>query len=288
MIQIGPSRFFFLFILAVLLSARVIAQPLLPDIIGVSQNGMNILSWTSQYDGIKSIAVQRSSDSVYNFSTIGYVKSLVKGQQAFIDGRPNPGSNWYRLYIAFNSDLTWSSNRIKIMVDSADLLKNNVVMSNDSLQKLASRVRVTDTSAKAGTRTPTSTITSSTTAAGTNSTSKPVSSSASTTTTAAPSKPVITLSIPDASGVDAYTYIKSEYIFTNPFTGHINVEIKDSKSHAYSIVFYDQKNKPVLVIPRVPEPAVIIDKRNFQRKGMYKFELMKNKEKLEMGYITIY
>lgn len=285
MIQNRPNRFFFLFILTALFSTGLRAQPLLPDIIGVAQNGMSILSWTSQYDGIKSIAVQRSSDSVYNFATIGYVKNVAKGQQAFIDGRPNPGDNWYRLYIAFNSDLTWSSNRIKIRVDSADILKNSVAISNDSLQKLAGRVRVTDATDTKGTK-PNTVSSSATTSTTTN---QPATNTATTNPTATtPAKPVITLSIPSASDVDAYTYIKSEYIFTNPFTGHINVEIKDSKSHAYSIVFYDQKNKPVLVIPRVPEPAVIIDKRNFQRKGMYKFELMKNKEKLEMGYITIY
>src|SRR3569832_952559 len=87
------------------------AQPVLPDIFGVTQKGVNILSWVSQYDGVKSSAVQRSSDSVYNFATIGYVKNLKKGNQGFIDGHPTPGTNWYRLYIVFSTDLTWYSNR---------------------------------------------------------------------------------------------------------------------------------------------------------------------------------
>lgn len=276
MIQNRLNRFLFFCFLFVLLTGKVIAQPLLPDIIGVSQNGLNILSWASQYDGIKSIAVQRSADSVYNFTAIGYVKTLAKGPQAFIDGHPNPGKNWYRLYIVFNSDLTWYSNRVKIMVDSADLLKQRIILSNDSLQKLASRVRVIDTGKTMSSSSTTGTSTSGTTG-------KP-----GTTTPTAPPKPVISLTIPDATGVDAYAYIKSEYVFTNPFTGHINIELKDSQHHNYSIIFYDQKNQPVLEIPRIPQSSVIIDKRNFQKKGMYKFELLKNKEKLEMGYINIY
>ena len=264
MSQTRPIRFLLLFILLGLFAPRAIAQPALPDIIGVSQNGMNILSWTSQYDGVKSIAVQRSVDSVYNFASIGYVKNIAKGTQAFIDGHPNPGKNWYRLYIVFNSDLTWYSNRVKIMVDSADLLKNRVVISYDSLQKLASRVRVIDTSKNVPTSgTPTTTTV--TNPNGTTSTiitpPKPL----------APPKPVITLTIPDASTVDAYAYIKSDYVFINPFTGHVNVEIKDSRQHQYSLLFYDQKNKVVLEIPRIPEPAIIIDKRNFHKKGMYRF-----------------
>src|ERR1043165_1812618 len=93
-----------LLILLLLFTSRSVAQPLLPDMVGTTQKGVNILSWTSQYDGLKSIAVQRSADSTYNYVSIGYVKNLKKGPQAFIDGHPVPGKNWYRLYIVFNSD----------------------------------------------------------------------------------------------------------------------------------------------------------------------------------------
>ena len=236
---------------------RLIAQPVLPDMVGVTQKGLNILSWTSQYDKLKSIAVQRSSDSFFNYTTIGYVKVLTKGPQAFIDGHPLPGKNWYRLQIVFGSDLNWYSNRIKLFVDSAQLAMQLVMPSNDSLQKLASRVRFNDTTG--------------------------VVSSAGKIT-----KPLLTVTIPEATGADAYAYIKSQYVFTNPFTGHVNVEIKDARDYKYSLRFFDQNNLPVLQIPRISEANIIIDKRNFQRKGLFRFELSREKEKLETGYITIY
>ena len=218
------------------------AQPVLPDVLAVTQKGLNVLSWTNQYDGIKSIAVQRSNDSVYNYTTIGYVKNLKKGVQGFVDGHPNPGVNWYRLYIAFNSDLTWNSNRVKIFVDSAQLMQQRVLPPNDSLQKIVSSLSL-------GTGTA-----------------------------------------PDPSEINAYTYIRSQYVFTNPFTGHINVEMPDStdKKSSYSLIFFDTKNRQVLEVPKLVEHSVIIDKRNFQRKGIYKFEMKKNKDVIEMGYITIY
>lgn len=248
---------------------RLAAQPLLPDIIGVTQKGLNILSWTSQYNVLKSIAVQRSSDSFFNYTTIGYVKDLKKGQQAFIDGHPLPGANWYRLQIVFSSDMEWKSNRIKLFVDSAQLLQATVVAPNDSLQKLASKVKFTDTVNVVSSAKP-ETITNAT---------KPVE----------PTKPVLSLSVQEeATKVDALAYIKSQYVFTNPFTGHINVEIQDAREARYSLRFFDAKDNPVLEVPRIPESAVIIDKRNFQHKGLFKFELFKNKEKLEAGYITIY
>jgi len=236
---------------------RLLAQPLLPDMVGVTQKGLNILSWTSQYERLKSIAVQRSSDSFFNYTTIGYVKTLNKGPQAYIDGHPLPGKNWYRLQIVFGSDLNWYSNRIKLFVDSAQLALQLVMPSNDSLQKLASRVRFNDT-----------------TGASVN--------------PAMSSKPILSVAIPDATGADAYAYIKSQYVFTNPFTGHVNVEIKDAREYKYSLRFFDQNNLPVLQIPRISEANIIIDKRNFQRKGIFRFELSREREKLETGYITIY
>lgn len=234
------------------------AQPLLPDMVGVTQKGMNLLSWTSQYDRLKSIAVQRSNDSFFNYSTIGYVKDLKKGPQAFIDGHPLPGTNWYRLQIAFGSDLVWTSNRIKLVVDSAQLLQEPVLAPNDSLQKLATRIRFTDTAGSA-VKSPDL---------------KP--------------RPLLSLSMPKVTEADAYAYIKSQYVFTNPFTGHVNVELKDAKHNRYSLQFFDEEKHRVLSIPRIPEPEVIIDRRNFQHKGIYSFVLLRNKEKVESGYITIY
>ena len=233
-------RLGFITVLLFSISFALQAQPVLPDVMGVTQKGLNMLSWTNQYDGIKSIAVQRSSDSVYNFTTIGYVKNLKKGVQGFIDGHPTPGANWYRLYIVFSSDLTWYSNRIKLSVDSAQLMQQRVLPPNDSLQKMVN---------------------------------------------------ALSLGAGDSpEEINAYTYIRSQYVFTNPFTGHVNIELPDStdKKSVYSLIFFDSQNKQVLEVPKISEHTVIIDKRNFQRKGLYKFELKKDKHLLETGYITIY
>ena len=98
----------------------------------------------------------------------------------------------------------------------------------------------------------------------------------------------LVVSIPDPSEISAYTYIKSQYVFTNPFTGHINLELPEPRTYQYSIKFFNSQNAMVLEIPRILETSIILDKRNFQHKGLYKFELIKNREKMETGYITIY
>lgn len=246
------------------------AQPLLPDIVCGTENGVNILSWTSQFDGLKSIAVQRSADSMYNFSTVGYVKNLKKGPQGFIDGHPTAGSNWYKLYIVFNSDLVWYSNACKVMVDSAALLNKAVLPPNDSLQKLTSKIQVhIDTTIEAkkvrvgGTNVFKDTFVQTVNAS-------------------------IKLGVPEPEASDAYSYIKSRYVFTNPFTGHINIEIPDFAKHKYQLIFYNQQNRKIFDIARITENVLIVDKRNFQKKGIFIFELLRDGERYELGYVTIY
>ncbi len=246
------------------------AQPTLPDILGGTEKGINILTWNNQYDGIKSIAVQRSTDSIFNYVTVGYVKNLKKGQQAFIDGHPTPGNNWYRLYIVFNSDLVWNSNRVKLIVDSATIATKGVIPPNDSLQKLAANIKM-----KIDTTSGKSTISTSTgTTTPTDSVAKVLSS--------------IKLSLPVNSDLNSYNYIRSQYVFTNPFTGHINVEVPDVNKHKYSVIFMTQGKKKLFEVGRVTDSPIIIDKRNFQQKGLFQFELRKDDVKLETGYITVY
>jgi hypothetical protein len=309
-----PSAFLILLFFSCLFFAPATkAQPVLPDMIGATQDGMNVLTWTCQYDGIKSIAVQRSRDSVFNFVTIGYVKDLAKGPQAFIDGHPQPGANWYRLYIVFNSNLTWYSNYLKLEVDSMELLKQKVLPPNDSLQVFASKVKMVEVSADKSTEgaseglsdkpsdTPRGKSVGKTKGkanGGTlvvgNTSEKPLPPPVEEKTPgkrppAPPAKKLPVIKIPDISSeADAVAYIKSRYVFTNPFTGHVNIEIPDAPKYQYSIVFFNRDNQPVLEIPRIREPSVVVDKRNFQRKGLYKFELSKDKAKLETGFITIY
>ncbi|MCB9045936.1 MAG: hypothetical protein H6550_07335 [Chitinophagales bacterium] len=296
--------FILLFIGFSLLGNKAIAQPpVLPDIIAASDKGVNVISWTCQYDGIKSIAVQRSSDSVFNYITIGYVKDLKKGQQAFIDGHPQAGDNWYRLYIGFSSDLTWYSNNIKVFIDSATLLNKSVIPPNDSLQKYAANVQIAPQDVIASSLepmappTPVTNNTNNNTANnnGYNNT-RPMTArsnnySNNTNTAPAPKPtPKLNLNIPSNDDVGQYTYIKSRHVFTNPFTGHVTLELPEDDRKIYAIQFFKQgdESNPVLDIPRLRKTKVIIDKRNFQSKGVYKFILKEGSDKLEEGYISIF
>ncbi|WP_118972356.1 hypothetical protein [Taibaiella koreensis] len=219
------------------LSFSLHAQPDLPAISVVTQGGISVLSWNNPYEsGLKSIAVQRSADSNYNFVTLGYVANLKKGVQSFVDAHPAVGKNWYRLIILFSSDMEWKSSLGKVIVDSSAIANRKPLPPSDSLQKLISQ--------------------SGNTAA--------------------------------MNNLNTVSYPKSQYVFTNPFTGNINIEIQDALKENYSLIFYDQQDRVVLKVPRINDKIVILDKRNFQATGLFKFKLLKNKEEFDKGYVTIY
>lgn len=229
----------FLSILAAILFCNLIAiaqVPQLPAMQIVTDNAKNILSWTSQYDGIKSISIQRSSDSVSNFVTIGLLANPKKGVQKFTDLKPLIGKNSYRLSILFAGDVEWFSNTYKVIMDSEVIAKSiEGVIESGSTNAISSPVNV----------------------------------------------PAVT------QPTDFY-YTPSVRIYTNPYTGHININLEDALSKKYSIRFFDPSKNEILRISRVIKTALVLDKNNFNAKGTYSFQLFDGSTLNETGYITVY
>jgi hypothetical protein len=131
-------KYIYIYILFIGISTKAIAQVgQLPAMQIETQNAQNKISWNSQYDGIKSIAIQRSNDSTKNFAMIGVVNNPKKGLGSYIDEHPNVGKNYYRLSIEFAGDVNWSSNVYKVELDSATIAKS-----------LGSKLNISSTNAK--------------------------------------------------------------------------------------------------------------------------------------------
>ncbi len=307
------------------------AQPTLPGIAGSADKGIVILSWVCQYNGIKSITVLRSSDSLNNYSTIGHVKKKDKGVEAFVDGHPVAGKNFYKLAIIFSSGLSWASNNCGVFVDRASLnLSSSPLPENDSLQKYIVTEDITRPAATTSIATSIFSIKN----AGKNNNvpsigANPAKQNASTvpadkqnpqtkTNTSAkrPSpehkihvafdmdssdivsgmhsggtvvqpRKRITVTFEDP-GANSLTFVKSRYVFTDPVTGHVNLDLPDDvKTHHYFLKFYDDHDHVIMEVPKISTPKIIIDKRNFQHPGVYKFILRKDVTELERGYIEI-
>jgi hypothetical protein len=281
-----------LFLLVLLLfsrSAAIYAQPSLPNLAGAGEHGVVLLSWVCQYDGVKSIAVRRSDDSMLNYKVVGYVKDTKKGVQAFADGHPVAGKNFYKLNVVFNSGLNWGSNHLCVFVDSAELVaQNRVLPDNDSLQQFMTTEIVLDTIVHSDSELHSVKLTKDSTKLNVmpgvvvqvdtqvQGVAKPV---------VVRKKIVLKFTQPE---IEEATFIKSMYLSINRLNGHLEVRLPDGmKGHIYSLKFYDMRGLEVLDIPELKERFVIVDKRNFRRNGLLKFELRRDGEIFETAYIEL-
>lgn len=219
-------------------------QKSLPDLDITTNQGVSILSWTNPYiNGIKTIYVERSKDSIVNYSNIGVVKGLNNNIQGFVDATPFAGDNWYRVVVVFNSDIEWKSNIVKVFVDSQAIINRAAIKSKDSLEKTI--VKNLEEKGKIDT--------------------------------------AIVENV-----VKKVTYPKSKYVFTDPFSGNINIKLPNFEDFLYSIKFYTLEDKYLFVIPRIVEGEIILDKRNFQNLTTYKFIIYKDDKEFEKGFVTIF
>jgi hypothetical protein len=92
--------------------------PVLPDFSAVIKTGKIELNWISGFSQVKEVGVQRSLDSVLNFNTIGYASTASQTRNGYLDNKPLPGSNYYRLFILLNNGRFFYSKTVLAVTDS--------------------------------------------------------------------------------------------------------------------------------------------------------------------------
>jgi len=297
-----------------IVNAQASKVPQLPAMQIVTGHAKNILSWTSQYDGIKSIAIQRSSDSIINFVTIGVLATPKKGIQTYTDLRPLIGKNSYRLSILFAGDVVWFSNIYKVIMDSEVVAKSiEEVIKLDTTIAISTPVNVpavnqpidfyftpsvsADTNPYSGHINTNLEDTLSKKYAvdwfsntykafmDTEVIAKSIEEVVKLDTTIAISKPV---NVPAVKQSTDFYFTPSVRIYTNPYSGHININLEDALSKKYSIRFFDSAKNEILRVSRIIKTKLILDKNNFNAKGTYSFQLFDGSMIDETGYITVY
>ena len=214
------------------------AQPRLPAIGGQAIDRAVRLSWDCQYDGVKSIIVRRSNDSLRDYTDIGNVRNTIKGIQTFTDEHPLHGRGYYKLTIVFVSGLKWSSNHCGVVAD-------------DVAMPMATR--------------PTS----------------PPDMAANS------EQPRVYISAPMPDMEDG-SFIVPIHIRPNATTGHVDIRLPEDQAYrVYSVAFYNAQKQLVMDVPVIKARISVLDKRNFQRRGQYRFVLRRDGVVYETGYINV-
>ena len=85
-----------------LFTGKLFAQDTLPYISVKNFSGKIIVSWKNTYGAnISAINIQRSYDSLRNFTSIGSVLEPMNRENGFVDSRPNGDKAFYRVFVSF-------------------------------------------------------------------------------------------------------------------------------------------------------------------------------------------
>lgn len=95
------------------------AQDTLPNISVKDISGRIIISWKNNYGAnISNINIQRSSDSLRNFTTIGTVLETMNRENGYVDNRATDNKMYYRVFVAFEGGRYFFSKSHKPVKDT--------------------------------------------------------------------------------------------------------------------------------------------------------------------------
>jgi len=284
-----------------LLSAlMVIAQDTLPKFSAIlKNNGKAIISWHNNFQSVSQISIQRSYDSLKDFTSFLTVPDPSIPLNGFVDGKADP-KMYYRLFIVMaNGNYIFSkskhpstaadiipeenteSKEIKLRNDDQRIVYQKSNKSSELLSpskiKQATQVEVetvmyikrNDTligqlPAKMLNRFRDSVL----------------------------KRTKDTLAFVDAdtilikSFVPKEVYKISSYVFTAK-DGNINISLPEAGTRKYSVKFLELDSSPVFDLKEIKDVFLIIDKTNFIHAGWFRFELFEDGKLKEKNRLFI-
>ena len=109
------------------------AQDTLPRITVKNISNKVIISWRTTYGArITTINIQRSSDSIKNFTTIGSVLEPNNRENGFVDGKAPKADMFYRVFVSFQGGSYVFSKSYRPVIDTVNSI--SAVMQNQQNQ----------------------------------------------------------------------------------------------------------------------------------------------------------
>jgi hypothetical protein len=231
------------------LSNYSFAQEALPNVTAANIGGKIIISWKNNYpQPIATISIQRSFDTLKNYSTIGSVLNPQNSENGFADNKPPYNKMYYRVFVAFEGGKYAFSNIVRpvkqkmVEVSEPSTVKdstfiyepNETILYKDSagIKVLVNKIKI-----DIGKIQPKA-------------------------------------NLPEIITPKIITY-PSKRIFTAK-TNAVVIDLPDGNIKKYSVKFFTDKDEPVFELKNLPGKYLIIEKVNFEHSGWYNFEIYEN------------
>lgn len=250
-----------------LIQSRGIAQSTLPDFTLKNINGDISVLWLNNFaQHVNGISVQRSYDSLNNFTSITSVFNPQNKVNGFTDVNPPYNKMFYRLFIGFDTgNYILTESKRPELINHADysklILEINSLYEKIKIPKEEKSGKLKDAAVFPTVKKDAKP------AAGTTRTGK-------TTTVKSPNK-VITQEILD----EVITY-PSKRIYTDK-DNNIVMKLPHVKTQKFVVKFFTEDYKPLFTLNNVNDDYFIIEKVNFTQAGWYVFEIYKNDQLFE-------
>ncbi|MFN8251513.1 MAG: hypothetical protein U0V75_06485 [Ferruginibacter sp.] len=260
------NRYSLAFTVALLLQAvSLTAQETLPGITVKNISGQIIVSWVNDYKiPVANISIQRSYDSLKNYTTIGAVLNPQNMENGYADVKPPYNKMYYRVFVSFEGG-TYAFSKIARPVKE---IIPEPVITNDR----------TDTS-KTG-------------AAGAggivkedsynpflvkdNWIARPAGEPGKIQNGGIAGKP----QLPKLeTNTELITY-PSRRIYTSK-DNNIVIALPGAETKKYTVKFFDENDNPLFELNKITEAYLIIEKVNFVKSGWYHFDVYENGKLIE-------
>jgi hypothetical protein len=248
-------------------STFVFGQNVLPDISVNNLNKKVIVSWLNEYKKpIQNIFIQRSYDSLKNFSTIGTVLNPLNLENGYPDLTPPYDRMFYRVTITFENGEYEIGKSARPYIEPIQLEDFNLTAVPKKVINI--EIAENDDSTEMEMLKPNEKI-------------NPIKRTDSL-------KGIISMdkSIKTDVKKSIETAFPSLHIYSNK-QNVVVINLQKTAIKKYSIKFFDEKEKQVFEIKHVPDDYLFIEKSNFIHPGWFYFELYEDGVLIEKNKVFL-
>ncbi len=240
--------------------ATAFAQETLPGITVKNISGQIIVSWVNNYKmPVANISIQRSYDSLKNYTTIGSVLNPQNTENGYADVKPPYTKMYYRAFVSFEGGTYLFSNIARPVKE----IIPETIAQNDTAKAGASGGIVTEEKYNPFL------VKDNWIAKPNNDPSKVKSGGIITKN----GLPVL------ETNTEVITY-PSRRIYTSK-DNNVIIALPGAEIKKYTVKFFDENEMPVFELNKITESFLIIEKVNFVRAGWYHFDVYESGKLVE-------
>ena len=270
-------------ILVIFIAGRLFSQDTLPQFTLTERGDRVTISWTNAYESLVQLNVQRSYDSLRNFSTVYSATSPELPQNGYTEVKPATNRIFYRIFYVLEggsyfftkskraSGATYAgaaTNESKDIIGKRDLTNSafsSVVPGDKRIVTIKIRDSIFKRLSVNSFRNFRDSILRQT-------------------------RDTIYLINDSIIGVSPYlmvaAYKASAYVYVNK-DGYINISVPQVNEKKYNVKFFEENGTALFEINMVKDSPLILDKANFIHSGWFLFELYEDNKLKEKNRLYI-